>query len=131
MEEADKIVAVSNYTKQMIIEHYGIDPGKIEVVWNGIESNQVEGKRSKVLQEIKDRGCKMVLFVGRITVQKGPDYFLKAAKRVLAYDPNVIFVISGSGDMQNQIIRESAEIGISDKVILLGFLRGEGAKFNL
>ncbi len=126
LEFADKIVAVSNYTKNKIVEKYGISPDKIEVVWNGIEPVvHQDASKPSLLKDVKDLGCKLVLFVGRITMQKGPDYFLEAAKRVLDYDKNVVFVISGSGDMENQIIRQSVELGISDKVLFTGFLRGD------
>ena len=68
---------------------------------------------------------KTVLFLGRITLQKGPEYFLYAAKRVLEKDPNVNFVVAGSGDMENFMINKAAELGISDKVLFSGFLRGD------
>ena len=66
----------------------------------------------------------MVLFVGRLTYQKGPDYFLRAAQMVLRKDPDVYFVFSGSGDMERWLIEESGRLGISDRVIFAGFLRG-------
>jgi glycogen synthase len=127
MEAADKIIAVSLYTKQMIIDHYGIDPSKIEVVWNGIDAADYDGRAipGNSILKLKEIGNKIVIFVGRITFQKGPDYFLQAAKKVLEFDPNVIFLVTGSGDMENQVISQSAELGISDKVLFAGFQRGE------
>jgi len=125
MEAADKIIAVSNFTKNIIVSRYGIDQSKIEVVWNGVEQkNFRQTAHPELALAIAQLGCKLVLFVGRITRQKGPDYFLRAAKKVLEHNPNVVFVIAGSGDMENQIIRESVELGISDKVLFTGFLRG-------
>ena len=75
--------------------------------------------------EIKRSGQKIVLFAGRITIQKGPEYFIRSAKRVLEHNPNVLFLIAGSGDMERQIMLEAAHLGISDHVIFLGFLRGD------
>ena len=125
MEMADKVIAVSNFTKNIIVNRYGIDPNKIEVVWNGVETRSFrDTAHPELAQAIREMGCKLVLFVGRMTMQKGPDYFLTAAKKVLEYNPNVVFVMAGSGDMENQIIRQSVDLGISDKVLFTGFLRG-------
>lgn len=128
MEKADKIITVSNFTKNIVKEHYGIDDSKIEVLHNRINSEDYENSGHDVDDEIfsiKKQGRKIVLFVGRITLQKGPDYFLKVAKSVLAYDPNILFVMAGSGDMQYQIMEDAAVMGISDKVLFTGFLRGK------
>jgi glycogen synthase len=119
LQEADKIIAVSNYTKQKIIEHYGINSDKISVVYNAVEQ---EDKASPF--KIKT-GEKIVLFLGRITLQKGPDYFVETANRVLKYYPNVKFVISGSGDMHSKMVRRVAELGIGHKVLFTGFLSGD------
>ncbi len=124
MKQADGIIAVSNFTKQKIIEHYGIPEWKIEVVHNGIDECDYENIPER-LQEIKKAGQKIVLFAGRITIQKGPEYFIRAAKRVLDYKQNVIFLVAGSGDMERQMMLEAAYLGISDRVIFVGFLRGE------
>ncbi|OGM32476.1 hypothetical protein A2803_03330 [Candidatus Woesebacteria bacterium RIFCSPHIGHO2_01_FULL_44_21] len=120
---ADKVVSVSGFTKQVLVNEYGIDPGKIEVVHNGISVNKYSGGVSGI-EELKKLGYKIVLFVGRITIMKGADYLLYAAKKVLTYDPKVIFVIAGAGDMEGQIMRQAAELGISNKVLFPGFLRG-------
>lgn len=122
MEKADAVVAVSNFTKQKIIEHYGIDARKIRVVHNGVEN--YHELRSIPLPFPLKQNYKLVLFVGRLTLQKGPDYFLRAAHKVLQYNPYVIFVVSGSGEMKQRLIRESAYLGISDKVFFTDFLRG-------
>lgn len=116
---ADKIIAVSNLTKNKVIEHYGVSPDKIEVVHNAVEFNHYEPESC-----IKTND-KVVLFLGRITIQKGPEYFLYAAKRVLDMDPNVKFVIAGSGDMEGFMINEAARLGIGNKVLFTGFLRGK------
>ncbi len=124
MEQADGIIAVSNFTKQKIVEHYGIPAWKIEVVHNGIDECDYENIPDR-LQELKKSGQKIVLFAGRITIQKGPEYFIRAAKRVLDYKQNVIFLVAGSGDMERQMMMEAAYLGISDSVIFVGFLRGD------
>lgn len=126
MAKADIIIAVSNFTKKIIVDKYNIHPSKVSVVHNGINMNEYEtdSNRFDVLK-LKEFGVKIVLFAGRLTLQKGPDYFLKTAKQVIQYVPNSMFIIAGSGDMENQIIRQAAEIGISDKVSFVGYLRGE------
>jgi glycogen synthase len=124
MEGADKIIAVSNLTKNIVVREYGIAPEKVEVIHNCINSSEFT-PLPKVLQEIKDAGNSIVLYVGRITIQKGPDYFVKAAKRVLDVRPNVYFIVAGSGDMYEAMIRLSADLGIADKVIFSGFTRGD------
>jgi len=131
MEKADKVVAISNYIKNIAIANYGIDLSKIAVVHNGIDAKDYvyHGNYNSGLHEFKKLGFKIVLFVGRLTLQKGPDYFLRAARKVLDYNKKVIFVISGSGDMERQVIEEAASLGISDKVLFVGFTRGEELKY--
>lgn len=124
MEEANKVIAVSNYTKKKIIEHYGIAPDKIEVVHNAIDFENYAIEKLHALK--KDN--KVVLFLGRLTLQKGPDYFVYSAKKVLEHYPNVVFVMAGSGDMEKYIIRKVADMGIADRFIFTGFLRGEDQK---
>lgn len=130
MELADAILAVSNFTKNKIVEYYSIEPEKIRVVYNAIEQphNPWQDNPAKALENLKKGGKKIVVFVGRITLQKGPDYFLKAAKKALAIEPNIVFMVVGSGDMEHQIIEQTAELGIADKVLFAGFLRGEELK---
>jgi glycosyltransferase involved in cell wall biosynthesis len=125
MHAADCIIAVSEFTKRVIVEHYGISPEKVMVVHNGIDHTEYQKTLPPALLHIRTQGKKIVLFVGRITIQKGPDYFIKVARRVLEHDPNVLFVISGAGDMEYQIIRMAADMGLGDKVVFAGFVRGE------
>ena len=122
--QADGIIAVSNFTKQRIVDEYGIDPHKIEVVHNGIDECDYQNIPERLL-ELKRDGQKIVLFAGRITIQKGPEYFIRAAKRVLEHKPNTLFLVTGSGDMERQMIFEAAHLGISNRIIFTGFLRGE------
>ncbi len=130
MEKADAIIAISNFTKNKIIENYGIEPSKIKVVYNAINPDYFDQTLSgpNELFELKKAGKKIVLFVGRITLQKGPDYFLKAAQKVLQFNKNVVFVMAGSGDMEKQIIEMAANMGIADKFLFAGFLKGEDLK---
>lgn len=130
MEKADAVVAVSNYTKNKILENYGIAPEKIKVVHNAIDPecfNQTLQSYNQLF-DLKKAGKKIVLFVGRLTLQKGPDYFLRAAQKVLQINPNVIFIVAGSGDMERQIIEMAAWLGIANKLLFAGFLQGEDLK---
>jgi len=125
MHTADKILAVSQYTKDIIVKHYGVSPDKIEVLHNAIDADDsaVSTAAEAEMKRLKDGGWGVVLFVGRLTLQKGPDYFLAAARKVISHRPNTLFVISGSGDMAKQIIDRSAELGIGDRVLFTGFMR--------
>ena len=118
MHKADKIIAVSNFTKNKITTHYGLPAQNIKVVHNAVDFSQHYYDENF---EIK-KTDKVVLFLGRITLQKGPDYFIYAAKKVLDKEKNVKFVIAGSGDMEPFIIEKAAELGIADKVLFAGFL---------
>ncbi len=123
MRFADAIVAVSQWTKNLIVRHYGVPPEKVTVVHNGIDAADYRLLPDRLVA-LKQAGEKIVLFVGRITLQKGPDYFVRAAKRVLELEPKVYFMIAGSGDMEGQVLREAAALGIADRVIFTGFVRG-------
>lgn len=122
MHAAMRIIAVSSLTKNLITHHYGIDPSKVEVVYNAIETNGNGSFDEEKYKIHKDE--KIVLFLGRITMQKGPEYFLAAAKKVLEVMDNVKFVMAGSGDMTRRTIEMAAQMGIGHKVLFTGFLRG-------
>jgi glycosyltransferase involved in cell wall biosynthesis len=124
MERADKIIGVSKLTKRIIEEQYNIPSEKVFAIHNRINADEYKETDDRIFQ-IKKDGKKIVLFAGRITLQKGPEYFLDVAKKVLQYDKNVLFIMAGSGDMERQIMRDSAVMGISDKVLFTGFLRGK------
>ena len=120
MEQADHIIAVSHYTKQMIENRYGISSEKITVVHNAVNRDHP----AELPFRKKRKGQKIVLFLGRITFQKGPDYFIEAAHLVLKYLPNVTFVMAGAGDMQSRMIERVAELGIGKNFHFLGFVSG-------
>jgi glycogen(starch) synthase len=115
---ADKVIAVSNYTKDMIVRHYGVPSDKIAVVHNGIE----HGARNFTSR--LNRKEKVVLFLGRITLQKGPDYFIEAARRVCDIMPDTKFVIAGTGDMYRRMVDRAAELGLGKNVLFTGHLTG-------
>jgi len=121
MHAAVRVIAVSMLTKNIVAKRYGVDPDKIRVVYNGVaqEDKLVPQPQSEISP--KD---KIVLFLGRITMQKGPEYFVRAAKRVLEKVENVKFVVAGNGDMARRMIEQAAELGIGHKVLFTGFLRG-------
>lgn len=119
MEAADKVITVSDLTRNIVITKYGIDPAKVVTVHNAVDFS---GRSEvKVEKGVKD---KVVTFLGRITFQKGPEYFIEAAAKVLKRCDNVRFVMAGSGDMMNRSIRQVARFGISDRFHFTGFLRG-------
>jgi len=120
MSLADRIIAVSHYTKNLIVNRYGVHPEKISVVHNAV-SRAEAGAAYKVEKDIDK---KIVLFLGRITFQKGPDYFVEAAAKVLKEVPDVTFVMAGAGDMMPRMIKRVAELGIGKNFHFTGFLQG-------
>lgn len=120
MECADRVVTVSDLTRNIVINKYGIDPSKVVTVHNAVDFSGCED--IEVERGIRD---KVVTFLGRITFQKGPEYFIEAAAKVLKRTSNVRFVMAGSGDMMNRAIRQVARLGISDRFHFTGFLRGQ------
>ena len=120
MEAADCVVTVSDLTRNIVINRYGIDPAKVVTVHNAVDFSGRDD--IKVKRAVSD---KIVTFLGRITFQKGPEYFIEAAAKVLKRTPHVRFVMAGSGDMMNKAIRQVARLGISDRFHFTGFLRGK------
>ena len=119
MEAADRVVTVSDLTRNIVINRYGIDPSKVVTVHNAVDFSGRDNL--SVERGVSD---KVVTFLGRITFQKGPEYFIEAAAKVLKRTKNVRFVMAGSGDMMNRAIRQVARLGISDRFHFTGFLRG-------
>jgi len=121
MNHADHIITVSDLTRRTVIEKYGIDPAKVTTVHNAVTPLSDEYLNVEV-QKPKD---KIVTFLGRITMQKGPEYFVETAAKVLKNNHNVRFVMAGSGDMMNKMIDLAAERGIADRFHFPGFQKGK------
>lgn len=120
MEAADRVIAVSNLTRNIVIEKYGIPAEKVITVHNAVRFETREADEAE--RGVSD---KIVTFLGRITYQKGPDYFVEAAAKVLKRMNNVRFVMAGSGDMLKHIVRRVAKLGIADRFHFTGFLKGD------
>ncbi len=116
MQKADRIIAVSNFTKKVIVEKYGINPDKITVVHNAVYPI-AEGSKKEI-----------VLFLGRLTIQKGAEFFLRAAQKVKDFEPDAKFVVAGAGDMLPRLINQAIDLGISDRTIFTGRLTDEEVK---
>lgn len=121
MHMASRVIAVSYLTKNIITSRYGVPPERVQVVYNAID---FDGNGPTQSLSAIGRDEKLVLFLGRITMQKGPEYFLAAARKVLEVVDNVRFVMAGSGDMIRTSIELAAKMGIGHKVLFTGFLRG-------
>jgi glycosyltransferase involved in cell wall biosynthesis len=117
---ADRVIAVSHYTKGVIVRQHGVDPDKIKVVHNGV--TRAEAAQRYHLQPEDDRP--IVLFLGRITYQKGPEFFVRAAAKVLTRTKNVRFVMAGSGDMLEHVKHMVRELKIEKWFEFPGFVRG-------
>ncbi len=120
LDRADRVVCVSEYNADVLRENYRVDDTKITVVHNAITSRE----QKDLLRVEKSIDDPIVLFLGRITYQKGPDYFLEAAARVLKVLPDTRFVVSGSGDMWSRMVERAAQLGISANTHFTGFLEG-------
>ena len=121
MNNADHIITVSNLTRDTVINNYGIDPAKVTTVHNAVTPltpEQMDVHPTKPKE-------KVVTFLGRITMQKGPEYFVEAAAKVLKNNHNVRFVMAGSGDMMDKMINLAAERGIADRFHFPGFQKGK------
>ncbi len=121
MEMADLVITVSNLTRNIVIEKYGINPDKVITVHNAVEPN------SKSLSEYDKSGlnAKIVTFLGRITYQKGPEYFLEAAYKIIQQTSDVHFVMAGTGDLLKKMIRRVSQLKIGSRFHFTGFLKGQ------
>jgi glycosyltransferase involved in cell wall biosynthesis len=120
LDGSDLVVCVSHYTANLLQQKYRVDPRKLRVVHNAVTHKQ----QIEHLHEQKHIEEPIVLFLGRVTFQKGPDYFLEAAARVIKLDPRVKFVMSGSGDMLPVMIERCAKLGLARHMHFTGFLKG-------
>jgi glycogen(starch) synthase len=120
MHAAERVIAVSQLTRSICVSRYAVPESRVDVVYNGIEREQTQPAPGARIES----GDRIVLFLGRITMQKGPEYFIAAARRVLEKIQNVKFVLAGSGDMALRMIELAAGMGIGHKVLFTGFLRG-------
>jgi len=121
LEAADIVVAVSFYTRSVINQHHGIPLEKIQVVHNGVYTPEV------IQPYRRARGWpnKVVLFLGRITFQKGPEYFVEAAAKVVPHVPDALFVMAGTGDMLPRMVDRVKQLGLTEHFYFPGFLRGQ------
>lgn len=119
MQAADRVIAVSELTRRIVIGKYGIPADKVVTVHNAVRFGESEEAAPE--RAVKD---KVVTFLGRITYQKGPDYFVEAAAKVLQRVSDVRFVMAGSGDLMNHVVRRVAQLGIADRFHFTGFLKG-------
>ena len=121
LDDADAVVCVSRYAARVLLEHYDVDAAKVHVVHNAVHPRAPDRGRApaRAIDE------PVVLFLGRVTFQKGPAWFLLAAARVLREMPRVKFVVAGSGDLLEGMIESAAALGIGRQVHFTGFLRGE------
>ncbi|MAW41985.1 MAG: hypothetical protein CMJ30_06190 [Phycisphaerae bacterium] len=119
IREADQVICVSALTRNLVVSRYAAPAERCRVIYNGVELSDDSPGPSEIRRD--DR---IVLYFGRITYQKGPEFFMAAAKKVLEHTSNVKFVVAGSGDQAERMIRMAAELGIGDRVLFTGFLRG-------
>ncbi len=119
MHGAMRVVTVSRLTRNIVIRRYGVNPDKVTVVYNGVAIDPIAAGVRPI-----GRREKIVLYFGRITRQKGPEYFIRAAARVLEVEPDVRFIVAGSGDLYRRCIELAAELGIGQHFLFTGFLRG-------
>ncbi|MEM9346867.1 MAG: glycosyltransferase [Planctomycetota bacterium] len=128
---ADRVIAVSEFTRKILVNRFGLDKDKCDVVYNGVERVIKNGtERTEPVHPTAGikKGDKVVLYLGRVTMQKGPEYFIAAAKKVLEKMDNVKFVVAGSGDQIERTIEQAAKAGIGSKITFTGFLHGEDVR---
>jgi glycosyltransferase involved in cell wall biosynthesis len=126
---ADRIIAVSNITKSIIIQKYGIPADKIDVVYNAIDVNSLgdydyDSRTYKYLEALKAEGYTVVSTVTRFTIQKGLTHFVRAAARACEKYDKLVFLLAGDGEQRDELIGLAAKLGIADKVFFTGFVRG-------
>ncbi len=128
------VVTVSNFTRDLLLRHYGVPGHRVQAIHNGVEFELPGGYVHEQAFRPEEAGLpeserlkrdRLVLFMGRITFQKGPDYFVRAARIVVSRLPGVRFVMAGSGDMYHRMIEMAADLGIGKYFHYTGFLNKE------
>lgn len=127
---ADRIIAVSHITKNIIVDRYGIPPSKVEVFHNAIDVASLgeydyDHRTYKYLETLKDEGYTIAATITRFTVQKGLTHFIRAAARASEKHHKLVFLLAGDGEQRDELIQLAADLGISDKVFFTGFVRGK------
>ncbi len=128
---ADRIIAVSNITKNIIVQKYGIPEDKIEVVYNAIDTSSFDDgyvydfDTYKYLEALKAEGYTIVVTITRFTIQKGLVNFIRAAARACEKYDKLVFLLAGDGEQRDELIALASSLGISDKVFFTGFVRGK------
>jgi glycogen(starch) synthase len=126
---ADRIVAVSQATKNLIVERYQLPADKIEVVHNSIDTSQYgyidDADTYQYLAHMKQRGYTIAVSIGRLTIQKGLSYLMEAARLTVEVNPKFLLVVAGSGELYQELIAQSADLEIAEHVIFTGFVRGK------
>ena len=128
---ADKIIAVSQATKDLIVKKYEIPADKIDVVYNSLDEDFLKSAYTydnddyRYLEAMKQLGYTVVSTVGRFTIQKGLSNLMKAAARAISKNPKLLFVFAGDGEQREELVEMSAKYGISKNVIFTGFVRGK------
>lgn len=120
---ADLVLAVSDFTRGRILEQYDVDPARVRVVHNGIDADEVR-TGGLALPPLADH-APVVLFLGRLTAQKGPEWFLEAAARVHRVRPEALFVVAGTGELLPWMVERAAELGLAGRMLFTGFLSGD------
>lgn len=127
---ADRIIAVSNITKNIIVREYGIPEDKVEVIYNSVDLSAFDGHTYDkatytYLEAMRHEGYTVVATINRLTVQKGLAYFIRAAARASEKHPRLLFLVAGSGELRDELIMLAADLKIADKVFFTGFVRGK------
>lgn len=127
---ADRIIAVSQITKNLIVHRYKIPADKVEVVHNALDAESLANytydfATYRYLEDLKRHGYTVVTTVTRFTIQKGLSYFLQAAARASQKYDKLVFLLAGDGEQRNELLKLSADLGIADKVFFTGFVRGK------
>jgi len=128
---ADRIIAVSNITKSIIVQKYGIPEGKIEVVYNAIDVGsfndgyEYDFRTYKYLEALKSEGYTIVETITRFTIQKGLVHFIRAAAKAIEKYDKLAFLLAGDGEQRDELIRLASDLGIADKIFFTGFIRGK------